>query len=142
MIQVEVDVAAGLHFKSSVNAVGADTLLAGDLGCLLNIAGRLGRKGAGVRVFHVAEVLAGMAEGPGIGGGLFRLYHRLHAGAWTRRQPGVGGCVFSKSNVLLFESRPGNLRSTEVALYLPMPAYSTLGSEGAMAKAPTALVLK
>lgn len=52
----------------ALQASGADTLLAGDLGCLLNIAGRLRRRGLAVRVFHVAEVLAGMAEGPGIGG--------------------------------------------------------------------------
>jgi len=52
----------------AVKASGADTLLAGDLGCLLNIAGRLRRRGLAVRVFHVAEVLAGMAQGPGIGG--------------------------------------------------------------------------
>ena len=42
-----------------VLATGADTLLGGDLGCLLNIAGRLYRRGAEVRVRHVAEVLAG-----------------------------------------------------------------------------------
>ncbi len=40
----------------------AELLLAGDLGCLLNIAGRLQRRGAGIEVRHVAEVLAGMAE--------------------------------------------------------------------------------
>jgi len=51
-----------------VQATGADTLLAGDLGCLLNIAGRLKRLGSPVSVYHVAEVLAGMDEGPGIGG--------------------------------------------------------------------------
>jgi L-lactate dehydrogenase complex protein LldE len=39
---------------------GADTLLAGDMGCLLNMAGRLKREGAPVKVRHVAEVLAGM----------------------------------------------------------------------------------
>ncbi len=43
-----------------VAASGADTLLAGDLGCLLNMAGRLSREGSAVRVRHVAEVLAGM----------------------------------------------------------------------------------
>ena len=42
-----------------VVATGADTLLAGDLGCLLNIAGRLKREGRPVKVRHVAEVLAG-----------------------------------------------------------------------------------
>ncbi len=47
---------------------GADTLLAGDLGCLLNMAGKLARLGKEVRVRHVAEVLAGTAaETPPIG---------------------------------------------------------------------------
>lgn len=51
-----------------VAATGAATLLAGDLGCLLNIAGRLKRAGSGVGVRHVAEVLAGMTgEVPPIG---------------------------------------------------------------------------
>jgi L-lactate dehydrogenase complex protein LldE len=48
-------------------ATGAGTLLAGDLGCLLNLAGRLGREGRTLAVRHVAEVLAGMADGPAIG---------------------------------------------------------------------------
>ena len=48
---------------------GAGTLLAGDLGCLLNMAGKLGRRGAKVKARHVAEVLAGMADGPAIGEG-------------------------------------------------------------------------
>jgi L-lactate dehydrogenase complex protein LldE len=43
-----------------IAASGADTLLAGDLGCLLNMAGRLQRQGSPVRVRHVAEVLAGV----------------------------------------------------------------------------------
>ena len=43
-----------------VAATGADTLLAGDLGCLLNMAGRLSREGSAVQVRHGAEVLAGM----------------------------------------------------------------------------------
>ena len=46
---------------------GADTVLAGDLGCLLNIAGKLQRCGAKVRVRHVAEVLADMTDTPAIG---------------------------------------------------------------------------
>ncbi len=45
-----------------VTATGADTLLAGDLGCLLNMAGKLGREGSPVQVRHVAEVLAGVTE--------------------------------------------------------------------------------
>lgn len=50
-------------------ATGADTLVAGDLGCLMNMAGRLKRRGADVKVRHVAEVLAGVAAGPAIGEG-------------------------------------------------------------------------
>ncbi|MGI9304769.1 MAG: (Fe-S)-binding protein [Gammaproteobacteria bacterium] len=45
----------------------ADIVLAGDMGCLLNIAGRLKRDGSAVTAYHVAEVLAGMASVPGIG---------------------------------------------------------------------------
>jgi L-lactate dehydrogenase complex protein LldE len=48
-------------------ATGADTLLAGDMGCLLNMAGKLRREGHGVRVRHVAEVLAGELDQPAIG---------------------------------------------------------------------------
>lgn len=46
---------------------GAETLLAGDLGCLLNMAGKLKREGRPTKSRHVAEVLAGMADGPAIG---------------------------------------------------------------------------
>ncbi len=45
---------------------GADTLLAGDLGCLMNMAGKLTREGSNVKVFHTIEVLAGMADDGGI----------------------------------------------------------------------------
>jgi L-lactate dehydrogenase complex protein LldE len=45
---------------ADITATGAETLLAGDLGCLLNMAGRLKREGSAVKVRHVAEVLAGM----------------------------------------------------------------------------------
>ncbi len=46
---------------------GADCLLAGDLGCLLHIAGKLSRDGSEVECRHVAEVLAGMTDTPAIG---------------------------------------------------------------------------
>jgi L-lactate dehydrogenase complex protein LldE len=42
-----------------IHATGADTLIAGDLGCLMNMAGKLKREGSAVKVRHVAEVLAG-----------------------------------------------------------------------------------
>ena len=46
---------------------GASTLLAGDMGCLLNMAGKLQREGKDIKVRHVAEVLAGMTDRPAIG---------------------------------------------------------------------------
>ena len=53
----------------SVVETGADLLLASDLGCLLNMAGKLQRRGADIQVRHVAEVLAGMSDAPAIGQG-------------------------------------------------------------------------
>ncbi len=53
--------------SANVAASGADTLLAGDLGCLMNIAGKMQREGRTVKVRHVAEVLAGMTDDPPIG---------------------------------------------------------------------------
>ncbi|MDE2515509.1 MAG: (Fe-S)-binding protein [Rhodospirillales bacterium] len=51
-----------------IAATGAKTVLAGDLGCLLNIAGRLHREGQPIAARHIAEVLAGMVdELPAIG---------------------------------------------------------------------------
>ena len=51
----------------AVQAAGVQMLLGGDLGCLLNIAGRLKAVGSPVRVYHVAEVLAGLDGTPGLG---------------------------------------------------------------------------
>ncbi|HEX4986262.1 MAG TPA: (Fe-S)-binding protein [Burkholderiales bacterium] len=46
-----------------VQSAGADALVLGDLGCMLNIEGRLRRRGdTRTRVLHVAEVLAGMTD--------------------------------------------------------------------------------
>ncbi|MDO8533731.1 MAG: (Fe-S)-binding protein [Xanthobacteraceae bacterium] len=52
---------------ANVAATGAPMLLAGDLGCLMNMAGKLQRMGSPVAVRHVVEVLAGMAHEPAIG---------------------------------------------------------------------------
>jgi L-lactate dehydrogenase complex protein LldE len=49
-----------------IEATGADTLLAGDLGCLMNMAGKLQRLGKPVKARHIAEVLAGV-DAPAIG---------------------------------------------------------------------------
>jgi L-lactate dehydrogenase complex protein LldE len=62
-------------------ASGAQTVLAGDLGCLLNLAGRLAREGHKIKVRHVAEVLAGMTDAvPPIGS-------LPHSGSPARRSP-------------------------------------------------------
>jgi L-lactate dehydrogenase complex protein LldE len=47
---------------AEIEASGADMVLAGDLGCLMNIAGKLKRRGSDVQVRHVAEILAGMTD--------------------------------------------------------------------------------
>ncbi len=46
----------------AVKDTGAELLLGGDLGCLMNMAGKLARDGSKVRVMHAAEVLAGMGD--------------------------------------------------------------------------------
>ncbi len=50
-----------------IMASGADTLLAGDMGCLLNMAGKLKRLGAPIQARHIAEVLANQTQCPAIG---------------------------------------------------------------------------
>ncbi len=52
---------------AAIEATGAGLLLGGDLGCLMNMAGALHRRGSRVRAFHAAEILAGMGTGPAIG---------------------------------------------------------------------------
>lgn len=51
----------------AIEASGAELLLAGDLGCLMNMAGKLHRRGSKVRAFHAVELLAGLGDGPAIG---------------------------------------------------------------------------
>jgi len=51
----------------NAEASGAQILLAGDLGCLFNIAGKLKRNGSKMEVRHIAEVLAGMVTVAAIG---------------------------------------------------------------------------
>lgn len=56
------DISARMAEKKcvSIGKTGASTVVAGDLGCLLNIEGKLRRLGDdSTRVLHVAEVLAG-----------------------------------------------------------------------------------
>ena len=54
---------------ADIARTGADLVLAGDLGCLMNIAGKLKREGSSIEARHVAEVLAGMTDTAAIGSG-------------------------------------------------------------------------
>lgn len=65
------DISNAIVEKKTANiaASGADTLLAGDLGCLMNMAGKLAREGKQIEVRHIAEVLAGMTGEAAIGRG-------------------------------------------------------------------------
>ena len=47
---------------AEIVGTGAEAVLAGDLGCLLNIAGKLHRQGRNIEVRHIAEVLADMTD--------------------------------------------------------------------------------
>jgi L-lactate dehydrogenase complex protein LldE len=51
----------------SATATGAGLVVGGDLGCLLNLAGRASRRGLPLEFRHVAELLAGDLERPPIG---------------------------------------------------------------------------
>lgn len=53
----------------NIAASQTDVLIAGDLGCLMNMAGKMTRQGTTIEVRHIAEVLAGMTDTPGIGHG-------------------------------------------------------------------------
>ena len=48
-------------------ATNARILTGGDLGCLMNIAGRARRLGKQIEVRHIAELLADDLDGPAIG---------------------------------------------------------------------------
>lgn len=61
----EVSVAMGSDKARHVRETGAEVLVAGDSSCLMHIGGLLSRQRSGVRVMHLAEVLAS-TEGRGI----------------------------------------------------------------------------
>ncbi|HLF58666.1 MAG TPA: (Fe-S)-binding protein [Alphaproteobacteria bacterium] len=52
---------------AAVKRTGAATILSGDLGCLLHLAGTASREGVEISCRHVAEVLAGNLDAPAIG---------------------------------------------------------------------------
>ncbi|NIJ43247.1 L-lactate dehydrogenase complex protein LldE [Parvibaculum indicum] len=47
---------------ADIEATDAKAVAMGDAGCMLNIEGALARKGSDIKVWHVAEVLAGLAK--------------------------------------------------------------------------------
>jgi L-lactate dehydrogenase complex protein LldE len=51
----------------NIAETGAEMVLAGDLGCLMNIAGKARREGRAFKARHVVEVLAGDTATPAIG---------------------------------------------------------------------------
>jgi L-lactate dehydrogenase complex protein LldE len=63
------DISNAIVAKKAANiaVTGASLVLAGDLGCLMNMAGKLQRDGSAIAARHVAEVLAGMTDEPAIG---------------------------------------------------------------------------
>ncbi|WP_414690537.1 (Fe-S)-binding protein [Nocardioides sp.] len=58
MKNAEVSVAMGADKARHVGETGAEVLVAGDSSCLMHIGGLLARERSGVRVMHLAEVLA------------------------------------------------------------------------------------
>lgn len=58
----DTSVAMGADKAVAVRASGAEVLVAGDNSCLTHIGGILSRQRAGVRVMHLAEVLASTGE--------------------------------------------------------------------------------
>lgn len=54
---------------NNIRATGAKILAGGDLGCLLNIAGRARRQGDEIEVRHIAELLCQDLDSPAIGQG-------------------------------------------------------------------------
>ena len=62
------DVSNAMVGKKCANIAGVkpDMVLAGDLGCLMNMAGKLAREGSPIAVRHIAEVLAGELDAPPI----------------------------------------------------------------------------
>lgn len=59
--------AIGSKKLDEAEATGADTLVAGDLGCLLHLAAIARKEGRTISCRHIAEVLAGDTAGPAIG---------------------------------------------------------------------------
>ncbi|TIC82970.1 (Fe-S)-binding protein [Nocardioides sp. GY 10127] len=60
----DTSVAMGSDKARHVRETGAEVLVAGDNSCLMHIGGTLSRQQAGVRVMHLAEILASTEDEP------------------------------------------------------------------------------
>ncbi len=61
----DTSVAMGSDKARHVRSTGAEVLVAGDNSCLMHVGGLLSRERSGVRVMHLAEILAATERGPG-----------------------------------------------------------------------------
>jgi L-lactate dehydrogenase complex protein LldE len=64
LANADVSSAMGADKARHVRNTGAEVLVAADASCLLHIGGTLSRQQSGVRVMHLAEVLASTADDP------------------------------------------------------------------------------
>jgi L-lactate dehydrogenase complex protein LldE len=60
----DTSVAMGADKARHVRDTGAEVLTAGDSSCLMHIGGLLSRQRSGVRVLHLAQILASTADRP------------------------------------------------------------------------------
>lgn len=63
----EISLAMADEKLASAKAAGATTLVGGDLGCLMNLAGRAAQQGSKLEVRHVVELLTGKLDEPALG---------------------------------------------------------------------------
>ncbi len=54
----DISTAMGDDKIDRIIATGADTVVGGDMGCLMNISGRLQRRGISTKVLHIAQLLS------------------------------------------------------------------------------------
>jgi L-lactate dehydrogenase complex protein LldE len=54
----EISIALATEKADAIISTGADTVIGGDCGCLMNIADGLKRRGSAVKVRHIAELIA------------------------------------------------------------------------------------
>jgi L-lactate dehydrogenase complex protein LldE len=59
----EISVAMADEKITNILATGAEAVVGCDISCLMNILGRLSRRGEKVKVLHIAQVLAGVKGG-------------------------------------------------------------------------------